>query len=297
MANLINGSGFEYVSAQRDADFFRGITGGDGVFLEVGNNMAYSVPSANTVRILDGEFVTNEGRRIHIDAGSYDDFAIPSGSQGVTTYYFIGYRFYIGTGEQEGHELCETYVYTGSGASDDPTTGKLRDGAQEVIVALYRVKQVGITISEVKALRSTVKPLAYIDTLETALNAQNTSLTSYINTRFHRSGRTNNLYLFEVGHITSSKKALVCGLHLGKPLDPTIHTIGVHGAYATVRQNGIYLYGSANGRAGIDPEECTVSVDSDGNLRLVWSHATVINAKAINNAECTVDLQIRLNLS
>ena len=105
MAILVNGSGFKFATGQIDADFFRGLTGGDGVFLQTGSNMAYSVPSANTVRILDGEFITNEGRRIQIKAGNYDDFAIPSGSQGVTTYYFIGYRFYIGTGEQEGYEL------------------------------------------------------------------------------------------------------------------------------------------------------------------------------------------------
>ena len=110
MAILVNGSGFKFVNGQIDADLFRGLTGGDGVFLQTGSNMAYSVPSANTVRILDGEFVTNEGRRIQIKAGNYDDFAIPSGSQGVTTYYFIGYRFYIGTGEQEGYELMDSCV-------------------------------------------------------------------------------------------------------------------------------------------------------------------------------------------
>lgn len=297
MAILVNGSGFKFVSGQIDADLFRGLTGGDGVFLQTGSNMAYSVPSANTVRILDGEFITNEGRRIQIKAGNYDDFAIPSGSQGVTTYYFIGYRFYIGTGAQEGYELCEQYVYTGSGASDDPTTGKLRDGAQEVIVALYRVKQVGITISEVKALRKTVKPLAYISTLETATNAAIAAERAYVNARFHQAGRTGNQYLFEAGHITSAKKALVCGLHLGKPLDPSINTVGVYSVYATIRQNGVYLYGSASGRAGIEPTECSVSIDSDGNLRFVWNRPKVINDKAINNGECTVDLQIRLNLS
>ena len=297
MAILVNGSGFKYVTGQIDADLFRGLTGGDGVFLQTGSNMAYSVPSANTVRILDGEFITNEGRRIQIKAGNYDDFAIPSGSQGVTTYYFIGYRFYIGTGAQEGYELCEQYVYTGSGASDDPTTGKLRDGAQEVIVALYRVKQVGITISEVKALRKTVKPLAYIDTLEAALNTQNTTLTNYINARFLRAGTTPNMYLREAGHITSAKKALVCGLHLGRPLDPAINSIRVHGAYVTIRQNGVYLYGSANSRAGIEPDECSVTVDSTGNVTFVWNRPTVINAKAVNNGECSVDFQIRLILS
>ena len=297
MANLINGSGFEYVSAQRDADFFRGITGGDGVFLEVGNNMAYSVPSANTVRILDGEFVTNEGRRIHIDAGSYDDFAIPSGSQGVTTYYFIGYRFYIGTGEQEGHELCETYVYTGSGASDDPTTGKLRDGAQEVIVALYRVKQVGITISEVKALRKTVKSLSYISTLETALNTAAATAKSYTDAQHMHPGRTDVLTPVCFGHITNSKKTIEVMVPLKKTLGSDVSGISVYSLYATIRQTGPgYLYGSAGTPKAIDPTHCTV-YDTRGGLRLVWTESKAINDKAINNGLVSMDVQLRLTLT
>ena len=283
MAILVNGSGFKFVTGtgQIDADLFRGLTGGDGVFLQTGSNMAYSVPSANTVRILDGEFITNEGRRIQIKAGNYDDFAIPSGSQGVTTYYFIGYRFYIGTDEQEGYELCEQYVYTGSGASDDPTTGKLRDGAQEVIVALYRVKQVGITISEVTALRKTVKPLAYIDTLETALNTAAATAKSYTDAQHLHPGRTDVLTPICFGHITNSKK--------------TIEVI--YSLYATVRQTGPgYLYGAANNPKAIDPAHCTV-YDTRGGLRLVWTESKAINDKAINNGLVSMDVQLRLTLT
>lgn len=293
MATLVTAEGYEDVYAQYDADLYCGLSGGGR--LETGGKMAYSIPDANVVRIADGMLITEEGRTIIIPVGSYDDFQIPVGATGVTSYYILGYRLYTNGSNVR---VAEQFVYTASSATDVPqNSGTLRDGAVQYYVSVYRVKQVGLTIDTVTPLIGILHPLAYIDTLESALNTQNTTLTNYINARFHRAGRTNNLYLFEVGHITSSKKAVVCGLHLGKPLDPAIHTIGVHGAYATIRQNGIYLYGNANGRAGINPEECTVSVDNDGNLRLVWSHATVINAKAINNAECTVDLQIRLNLS
>ena len=289
MAVLVNGSGFNDVSGQIDADFFRGLTGGDGVFLQVGSNMAYSIPSANTVRILDGEFITNEGRRIHIDAGSYDDFAIPSGSQGVTTYYFIGYRFYIGTDEEEGYELCEQYVYTGSGASDDPTAGKLRDGAQEVIVALYRVKQVGITISEVKALRKTVKPLAYIDTLES-------TLTSYINGQLTGTGITNEMTPICAGYVTNSKKNIEFMLPLAKPLASSVSAVAVYGCYLTIRQGGAYIWGSASERKAVAPAEMTV-YRTAGGLRVRWAHNAVINAKAINNEACIIDAAIRLNIT
>ena len=297
MAVLVNGSGFDDVSGQIDADFFRGLTGGDGVFLQVGSNMAYSVPSANTVRILDGEFITNEGRRIHIDAGSYDDFAIPSGSQGVTTYYFIGYRFYIGTDDEEGYELCEQYVYTGSGASDDPTTGKLRDGAQEVIVALYRVKQVGITISEVKALRKTVKPLAYIDTLEAALTSAQATAKSYTDAHHMHPGRTDVLTPICFGHITNSKKTIEVMVPLKRTLGSDVSGISVYSLYATVRQTGPgYLYGAANNPKAIDPAHCTV-YDTRGGLRLVWTESKAINDKAINNGLVSMDVQLRLTLT
>ena len=297
MAILVNGSGFKFVTGQIDADLFRGLTGGDGVFLQTGSNMAYSVPSANTVRILDGEFITNEGRRIQIKAGNYDDFAIPSGSQGVTTYYFIGYRFYIGTGEQEGYELCEQYVYTGSGASDDPTTGKLRDGAQEVIVALYRVKQVGITISEVKALRKTVKPLAYIDTLESALNTAAATAKSYTDAQHLHPGRTDVLTPVCFGHITNSKKTIEVMVPLKKTLGSDVTGISVYSLYATVRQTGPgYLYGAANNPKAIEPKHCTV-YDTRGGLRLVWTESKAINDKAINNGLVSMDVQLRLTLT
>ena len=296
MAVLVNGSGFDDVSGQIDADFFRGLTGGDGVFLQVGSNMTYSVPSANTVRILDGEFITNEGRRIHIDAGSYDDFAIPSGSQGVTTYYFIGYRFYIGTDEEEGYELCDQYVYTGSGASDDPTTGKLRDGAQEVIVALYRVKQVGITISEVKALRKTVKPLAYIDTLEAALTTAANTAKAYTDAQHMHPGRTDEITAICVGYITNSKKTIEMMIPLQKTLGSDVSGASVYGLYATIRQNGLYLYGAAGNPKAIDPNHCTV-YNTRGGLRLKWTESKAINDKAINNDLIVAEVELRLTLT
>ena len=112
-----------------------------------------------------------------------------------------------------------------------------------------------------------------------------------------RAGTTPQMYMLEVGHVTASKKAVVCGLHLGRPIAPGVTQIRVYGCYATIRQNGAYIYGSASGRAGIDPNECSVTFDGSGNVRLTWSHASVINAKAVNNDLCTVDLQIRLTLT
>lgn len=80
MAVLINGNGYSPVTAQQDADLYAGIVGNDTVVLNVGNEMAAQIINSTTVRILDGEAVS-QGRRIHLDPGEYDDFTIPTGTQ------------------------------------------------------------------------------------------------------------------------------------------------------------------------------------------------------------------------
>ena len=93
MAVLVNGDAFKPVTAQMDADFYTGLWGMDLSVMAVGGNMAATIVSATTVRIADGEAII-QGRRIHINAGSYDEFTIPTGEQGVTKYYVIGYELY-----------------------------------------------------------------------------------------------------------------------------------------------------------------------------------------------------------
>lgn len=148
MALLINGNGFSPVTAQEDADLYAGLVGQSLTVLNVGNNMAYSIQSATCVRILDGEAVC-QGRRIHLDPGTYDDFTIPSGSSGVTSYYIIGYHIYT---DGSGNELAETFVEQMSSASDTVSEAVLRDGATETYVSFYRVTVSGLTISSVTAL-------------------------------------------------------------------------------------------------------------------------------------------------
>ena len=162
MAVLINGDGFSPVTAQMDADFYAGIWGEKLSVIAAGSNMEASIESATTVRIADGEAII-QGRRIHIDAGSFDEFTIPVGSQGTTAYYVIGYELYR---DNENKELCRQFVQEVNSASATvPAGGVLRDGATSIKAAMYRVTKEGVNIGSVTALFDsprTLKNYAYI---------------------------------------------------------------------------------------------------------------------------------------
>lgn len=142
MAVLINGNGYSPVTAQQDADLYAGIVGNDLVVLDVGNKMELQQISNTTLRILDGEAIS-QGRRLHIDVGSYDEFTIPSGSQGIMSYYAIGYHIYT---DGSGNEVAETFVQEVESDTAKPTENQLRDGATETYITLYTITVDSLTI-------------------------------------------------------------------------------------------------------------------------------------------------------
>lgn len=305
--NLVTGYYGEPHISSDDISSYNIASGGDGCFaFDKGSVFAGSVTGSNTVTIADGDAVL-QGHHVRIAPGYTESVTVASGSQGTYRKDAICLRYSmdLSTAIESAELVCiqGTSATSASAAVAPAVTGEpYSDGSHRIIDMLLYVASLSGTTLSLSAAKFTKVPSnkqanTLIDQLSATVAAQNTSLTNYINARFHRAGRTGHQYLRECGHITSAKKALVCGLHLGKPLDPSIHTIGVYSAYATIRQNGLYLYGNASARAGIEPRECSVSVDSDGNLTFVWNRPTVINANAINNGECTVDLQIRLDLS
>ena len=139
MANLINGNGFQGITAQVDADLLAGLTGGVTGILPVGAKMVGSVVS-NTPRISDGVILTKEGRRIQVDSGSFDEFTIPAGTAGVTAYYLIGYKLVTGDGDIQ---TCETFVQA-STATGTIAENTLKGGSSEVYISVYRVIQTGL---------------------------------------------------------------------------------------------------------------------------------------------------------
>lgn len=155
MAKLINGNGQTDITAQIDADFYAGLTGGVTGVMPVGRRMEADIVD-NVPRIYDGVILTKEGRRIQIDADEYDDFIIPAGAAGITAYYIIGYKLVV---EADETQTAEPFVQqsTADGAIEERT---LREGYTEVYVSLYKVTQTGTENSIGACLRPVFSPLS-----------------------------------------------------------------------------------------------------------------------------------------
>lgn len=149
MAKLINGNGNRAIYAAQDADLIASLAGNVTCIANVGNKYAATIEDANTIGLADGVIITKEGRRIQLDAGDVDLFAIPTGSSGVTNYYIIGYKL---VQQADSSQVAETFVQKMNSSSETITEDTIRGGATEVYVSLYRVTQVGFTISSVVGL-------------------------------------------------------------------------------------------------------------------------------------------------
>lgn len=149
MATLINGNGNLAIYAQQDADWYAALMGGQTVITAVGNQFAYELLDANTIGVKDGVIITTEGRRIQLDANAIDSFDIPTGAQGTTNYYIIGYHLVTGN---QSEQTCETFVQLMENGTDTIPEGSFRDGDDEVFVSLYRVEQDDLTIGTITAL-------------------------------------------------------------------------------------------------------------------------------------------------
>jgi len=148
-ANLITGNLFKPIYAYQDADYQAGISGNVTSIMPVGSQMALSIEDANTIKADDGVLITKEGRRIQIDAGAIEEWSIPTGTQGQTNYYIVGFRLYTGDNSAE---LCETFVEQMENATDTIPEATFRGGATEVYISLGRVVQSGINLDSVTSL-------------------------------------------------------------------------------------------------------------------------------------------------
>lgn len=149
MATLINGNGNLAIYAQQDADWYAALMGGQTVITAVGNQFAYELLASNTIGVKDGVIITKEGRRIQLDANAIDSFDIPTGAQGTTNYYIIGYHLVTGN---QSEQTCETFVQLMENGTDTIPEGSFRDGDDEVFVSLYRVEQDDLTIGTITLL-------------------------------------------------------------------------------------------------------------------------------------------------
>lgn len=152
MATLINGDGNQAIYAQQDADWFASIMGGQTLITAVGNKFTYELLDANTIGVKDGVIITKEGRRIQLDANVIDSFDIPTGAQGTTNYYIIGYHLVTGDLSEQ---TAETFVQLMDNATDTIPEGSFRDGDDDVYISLYRVQQNDLTLGTITLLLPT----------------------------------------------------------------------------------------------------------------------------------------------
>lgn len=143
MAILINGNGNPAIYPDQDADWFASIFGGQTAITGVGSQFAAEIQDANTIALADGVIITKEGRRIQLDANQSDIFEIPTGAQGTTNYYIIGYCL---TTNDDSSQTAETFVELMENATDTIEEDTFRDGADKVYVSLYRVTQTGFNL-------------------------------------------------------------------------------------------------------------------------------------------------------
>lgn len=273
-AKLINGNGFSPVLAQDDADFYAGLMGSGGM-LNIGNMMAASTVDATTIRLSDGVYVNGEGRRIQIRVGEYEDFTIPSGSEGVTRTYHIGYRIYV---DGSGNELCEPYVTTSWPSGDT----SLRDGNTETYVRLYTVTQTGYSITAVTPVYTVIQGLG-------SYTSRMTKLEDSMKSRFQQAGAV-NFEIFGTGYVTTSGKEIWTTFTPIKPLDPSIKKFTITAMHIRARQNGKYLYGTAGARASFPVTNIKVNVAA-GGINLIFAQAAAFTG-ATNNAPVGIEMQI-----
>ena len=156
MAILINGNGNQAIYAAQDADWYASIFGGQTAITGVGYQFEASLLDANTIGVKDGVIITQEGRRIQIDANVIDTFDIPTGGQGETNYYIIGYHLVTGT---QSEQTCETFVRLMENATDTIPEGTFRGGDDDVYISLYRVTQDDLVITDIDLLLPTVQTI------------------------------------------------------------------------------------------------------------------------------------------
>jgi hypothetical protein len=211
MAVLINGNGNEAIYAQQDADWYAALMGGVTMITAVGEQFAYELLDANTIGVKDGVIITKEGRRIQVDTNVIDTFDIPTGAQGTTNYYIIGYHLVT---DEQSVQTAETFVQLMENGTDTIPEGSFKEGDDDVYVSLYRVEQNDLTIGTITLLLPTVS-----DSMQQQITQINADLSVSIVTSWDASGSVADaINLFQL-----KKTGNVCALsfYFNSPITTT----------------------------------------------------------------------------
>lgn len=139
---LIVGDGVSR-NAAADADLFNALFGSDTAIINTGRKMAASIHDNNTVRIADGTAIRG-GYPVRLPNGTHEDYAIPTGTQGTTRVYYLGYKMT----QTSGGLTIEQYNSTSMPSS----VGSLREGDTTQYLILWKATLAGVELSKVETL-------------------------------------------------------------------------------------------------------------------------------------------------
>lgn len=159
MAKLINGNGNSAVYASEDSDWYAAIMGNVTSITAIGEQFRADQADANTIEVFDGVIITQEGRRIQLDANDVDLFTIPTGTPGDTSYYIIGYHLVT---DSDSNQSCETFVQKMEDGTETIPEDTFRGGADDVYISLYRITQDGLNIDSIDLLLPSISNISEI---------------------------------------------------------------------------------------------------------------------------------------
>lgn len=209
--NIITGyRGEPHITSDQDRAKNEGCFGTGMYILDVGDQLAIEVISANEVRIRDGVLCMN-GCVANITEGAYDSCEISNGTQGMQRRDLIVARY---TKDAETNvEDISLVVIEGTPAASSPAdpsynNGDIQQGDSPVDFPLYRVNINGVNVSGTTLLASKVRTQAETDTLlgSTSISSiGNGTVTGAISTL------NSNLNTSTIDSVDSTSKTIAAG--------------------------------------------------------------------------------------
>ena len=169
--------GTPHITSMQDRAKNQGVIGEGSYILDVGQQLAAEIVSANEIRVRDG-VLSHQGCVANIAAGAYDSLEISNGTQGMLRTDLIVARY---TKDAETNvEDISLVVIEGEAAASAPATpsyneGDIQSGDSPVDMPLYKVNINSVTISSVDLIADTIWSLQSIGDTALPTTAQTIS--------------------------------------------------------------------------------------------------------------------------
>lgn len=172
--NIITGyMGTPHITSAQDRGQNQGCFGTGSYILDVGQQLAADIVSANEIRVRDG-VLSHQGCVGIIEKSAYDSLEIANGSQDMQRIDLIVARY-----EKNAETSVESLtlaVIEGTAVASNPTPpsyneGDIQAGDSPVDMPLYRVNINGVNIASTTLVAAKVKTQAELDSAVSELNS------------------------------------------------------------------------------------------------------------------------------